>query len=72
MDNATLINAEQHKFWNSDSANYWISQKPALDQLLEPWARLLLSSTNTEEVRKYPLNNYKDEDHWLLETKGKD
>ena len=44
MDNATLINSEQHKFWNSDSANYWISQKQALDQLLVPWARLLLDT----------------------------
>ena len=46
MDNATLINSEQHKFWNSDSANYWISQKQALDQLLEPWARLLLDAAD--------------------------
>ena len=41
MDNATLINSEEHKYWNSDSADYWVSQKPALDQLLAPWARLL-------------------------------
>ena len=46
MDNATLVNSEQHKFWNSDSANYWISQKRALDQLLEPWARLLLDAAD--------------------------
>ena len=44
MDNAALINTEEHKYWNSDSADYWVTQKQALDQLLEPWARLLLDS----------------------------
>ena len=44
MDNATLINSEEHKYWNSDSADYWVSQKPALDRLLAPWARLLLEA----------------------------
>ena len=46
MDNATLINSEQQEFWNSDSAHYWISQKQALDQLLEPWACLLLDAAD--------------------------
>ena len=44
MDNAALINTEEHKYWNSDSADYWVTQKQALDQLLEPWARLLLEA----------------------------
>jgi len=35
MDNAALINTEEHKYWNSDSADYWVTQKQALDQLLE-------------------------------------
>jgi len=44
MDNAVLINAQEYKYWNSESAGYWISQKRALDQLLEPWACLLLDA----------------------------
>ena len=44
MDNTVQINAEEHKYWNSDSADYWVSQKPALDRLLAPWARLLLEA----------------------------
>ena len=53
MDNAVLINAEEHKYWNSESADYWISQKQALDHLLEPWARLLLEAADlsgTEQI----------------------
>ena len=37
-----------------------------------PWARLLLMGEKTVEVRKYPLRNYKDEELWVLETKGND
>ena len=37
-----------------------------------PWARLLLTGAKSVEVRKYPLNSYKDEDLWILETKGKE
>ena len=44
MNNTVRINAEEHKYWNSDSADYWVSQKPALDRLLAPWARLLLEA----------------------------
>jgi len=44
MDNAVLINADEHEYWNSESAGYWISQKQALDQLLAPWARHLLEA----------------------------
>ena len=44
MDNSVLINTEEYKYWNSEAAGYWISQKQALDQLLEPWARLLLDA----------------------------
>ena len=44
MNNTVRINAEEQKYWNSDSADYWVSQKPALDQLLAPWARLLLEA----------------------------
>ena len=44
MNNTIRINAEEYKYWNSGSADYWVSQKPALDQLLEPWARLLLDA----------------------------
>ena len=44
MNNTVRINAEEHKYWNSDSADYWVSQKPALDWLLAPWARLLLEA----------------------------
>ena len=44
MNNTVRINAEEHKYWNSDSADYWVSQKTALDQLLEPWARLLVGA----------------------------
>ncbi len=53
MDNAVRINAEEHKYWNSESAGYWTSQKQALDQLLEPWARLLLEAgelSGTEQI----------------------
>ncbi|SVA09527.1 uncharacterized protein METZ01_LOCUS62381 [marine metagenome] len=28
MNNAVRINAEEHKYWNSDSVDYWVSQKP--------------------------------------------
>ncbi len=44
MNNTVRINAEEQKYWNSDSADYWVSQKPALDRLLAPWARLLLEA----------------------------
>ena len=44
MNNSVRINAEEHKYWNSDSADYWVSQKPALDRLLAPWASLLLEA----------------------------
>ena len=37
-----------------------------------PWARLLLAGKKSVTVRKYPLNNYKDEDLWMQETRGND
>ena len=44
MNSTAQINAEEHKYWNSDSADYWVSQKTVLDQFLEPWARLLVGA----------------------------
>lgn len=44
MDNASIIDAEQKKYWNSESADYWISRKQELDQLLEPWTNVLLGA----------------------------
>ena len=44
MNSTAQINAEEHKYWNSDSADYWVSQKTTLDQFLEPWTRLLVGA----------------------------
>jgi len=55
MNNTVRINAEEHKYWNSDSADYWVSQKTALDQLLEPWARLLVGTAQLSGGEQSPI-----------------
>merc|ERR1712187_177191 len=37
----------------------------------QPWAGLILQKVKTVEARRYPLNNYKNERLWVIETPGK-
>ncbi len=46
MDPATSVNAKQRELWNTQTADYWIRQKSALDKLLQPLTDLLLEAAN--------------------------
>ena len=46
MDPATSVNAKQRELWNTQTADYWVRQKSALDKLLQPLTDLLLEAAN--------------------------
>ena len=46
MNNAAAINTEQHELWNTQTADYWVGHKSALDKLLQPLTHLLLEAAN--------------------------
>ena len=46
MDPAASVNAKQRELWNTQTADYWIRQKSALDKLLQPLTDLLLEAAN--------------------------
>ena len=46
MDPAASVNAKQRELWNTQTADYWVRQKSALDKLLQPLTDLLLEAAN--------------------------
>ena len=46
MDPAASVNAKQHELWNTQTADYWVRQKSALDKLLQPLTDLLLEAAD--------------------------
>ena len=46
MDNAVSIDAEQRELWNTQTADYWVGHKSALDELLKPLTDLLVQAAN--------------------------
>lgn len=36
----------------------------------KPWSELILQGKKKVEARRYPLGNYRNEDLWIIETKG--
>jgi len=46
MSKATSIDAEQRELWNTQTADYWLCHKSALDNLLEPLTDLLIEAAD--------------------------
>ena len=46
MDPAASVNAKQHELWNTQTADYWVHHKSALDKLLQPLTDLLLEAAD--------------------------
>ena len=46
MDPAASVNAKQHELWNTQTADYWVRHKSALDNLLQPLTDLLLEAAD--------------------------
>jgi len=46
MDNAVSIDAEQRELWNTQTADYWVGHKSALDELLKPLTDLLVQAAD--------------------------
>ena len=45
-DNAASIDTEQHELWNTQTADYWVGHKSALDRLLGPLTDLLIEAAD--------------------------
>jgi len=46
VDDPDSIDAEQRELWNTQTADYWVGQKSALDELLAPLTDLLIDAAD--------------------------
>ena len=46
VNDSASINVEQRELWNTQTADYWVGQKSALDELLAPLTDLLIDAAN--------------------------
>ncbi|MDC0166448.1 class I SAM-dependent methyltransferase [Gammaproteobacteria bacterium] len=46
VDDLASIDVEQRELWNAQTADYWVGQKSALDELLAPLTDLLIDAAN--------------------------
>ena len=52
VDNAPSIDAEQHELWNTQTADYWVGHKSALDGLLGPLTDLLIEAADLSGAKQ--------------------